>query len=180
MKLIDLQEAPNIIFTHNGVDVIDTTHATERFAERVPDINMSEFFIRMIDKLLQLEQTMKRVPNEMLVFSKSFNQGVVIGYDRMIDDSRQVYIITYLPPGARQAKRGTMPVLIEHAQVFGNYSTELRKYLSGIVASRNVKLTESTKEIDYFPVKLANGLKHKIILCNNQFYDVSIAVAEID
>jgi hypothetical protein len=180
MKLIDLQEAPNIIYSYNGVDVIDTKHATERFAERVKSLNLHDFFNRTIDKLLQLEQTMRNVPNELMVFSKSYNQGVIVGYDRMIDDTRQLYIITYLPPGERKFNKGTLPVLIEHEQMYMGHSKELQAYLSGIVHSRQVKLTEKTQEYGYFPVKLANNSKHKIILCNNKFYDVSIAVAEID
>jgi hypothetical protein len=176
--------AGEVLFSHRGTSVIDTNHSTSRFLERLPiKLDMTTFFANMIDRVLKIEQNRPNIPEEMMIYSKSMDQAVIVAYrydrfDRK-DNTKHFYIITYLPPHQKNMKPGTFPVLIEHNQTWLSVSPELVTYLSKIVNSRRVKLTESTKNIDYFPVSLVNGLDHKIILSNNQLYDLSLSVVEI-
>jgi hypothetical protein len=183
----------DVIFSHRGRAIVDTKHATERYIERLnlPKDYFDKFFTDMINKVLQIEHTKQtksknsEMPEEIFIYSPSYDQALVVSYryDRFDkrDPLKNFYIMTYLPKGETVAKIGTFKTLIEqHDNSMLNASSDMLAYLSGIVNKRNVKITEATEKFDYTPVVLANGLDHKIIVSNNKIYDLSIPHIEID
>ena len=184
-QIISEVRMEDVIFQHNNRAVVDTTHATERFLQRIRHIDRDMIFTafrKMIDKFDLLEPLGKIKGEEFLVFSKSLKQAFIVAYrvdrfDRQ-DKTKHFYIMTYLPPGKKEAKPGTRQVMIEqHSGSFLNdLSDDFIQYVSDIVKSRNVKLDESTKEYDYFSVKLVNNFDYKIVLSENKLYTLSINI----
>lgn len=182
----------DVIFSHRGRAIVDTKHATERYIQRLnlPKDYFHKFFTDMIDKVLQIEHTKQtksknsEMPEEIFIYSPTYNQALVVSYrfDRFDsrDPLKNFYIMTYLPKGETVAKPGTFKTLIEqHDSSMLKASNNMLGYLSNIVNKRNVKINESTEKFDYTPVVLANGLDHKIIMSNNKIYDLTIPHIEI-
>lgn len=183
-QIVQEVASKDVIFSHNGRAVVDTDHATQRYTSRLNNLDMTKFFSDMIDRVLKIEQV-RDIPEELMIYSKSYNQAIIVAYrydrhDRS-DANKNFYIITYFPRGNKDPKIGTFPILIEHKDGWTeNYSLELRAYLSNIAFNRRrIKLDESTKHYGYFPVSLVNGLDHKIIIAENQLWDMSLGVIEI-
>lgn len=112
------------IFNYRGKNVIDTKHSIDRRYERVKkgEFYLSEkelvsFFKNIIDYLISRDAEWVDIKEtEILFFSKSLDQGIVIAYRRDYRDKKgekHPVIITYLPRGRSNPKPGTVKVLLE-------------------------------------------------------------------
>jgi hypothetical protein len=176
----------DVIFSYDGRAVVDTSHATARFLERVRNISfdkLCDLYTQMIKRVIHMDSTKSVPAEEMLVYSKKLDQAVIVAYryDRFDsqDNNKNFYIMTYLPRGKKTPRAGTTALIVEaHNDHLLNCSPELMTYLSNIVQNRRIKLNEDTVNYDYIPVVLANGLDYKIILHENKIYDVNLEILE--
>lgn len=195
-QIISEVRESDIIFSYNDKVVVDTSHATSRFLERVgKDISLdsikTRLFIPMIKRISRMAEHGKVVAEEMLVYSKSLRQAVIVAFrsDRFdLYDTYNFYIISYLPRGRHEPSRSvTQPgvvtpvILVEsHEESMSICSPELTAYLSDLVINSGVTLDETTINYDYLPVKLDEGLDYKIMICQNKIYDIDLQIIEID
>lgn len=119
-----LQLGSPYIYKYKGKWIIDTKHSIDRRYQRVKqnkfvltEKQIIFLFKKIIDYCLKNENKWVGLyETEILFFSKSLNQGVVITYRRdknSNSDEKHVVIITYLPKGKSNPKPGTLKVVTE-------------------------------------------------------------------
>lgn len=136
-KLIKKDE---YIFKYRDRFVIDTKHAFQRAIERnnLTEDELVTLYKNMIDAFLAKGESYTERDGEYLFFSKSLQQGLVIGYE--IDKKapkghtlRDFITITFLPRGRSNPKAGTEKIIVE-STMFGetNMSQDFVDYINSI------------------------------------------------
>ncbi len=171
------------IYQYRNKYIIDTKHSIDRKYERAKEgkfvLNEQELifmFEKIIDFVIKNEHKWRdSYQTDILFFSKSLNQGIVITYreDKYArDDEKHVVILTYLPKGRSNPKPGTKKVITESKDLIDAYNV--------------IKITEQTinenKEYEYWKHEdvYEDGFVLTSYWSNDNLIDLSVPLVTID
>ncbi|WP_298751906.1 hypothetical protein [uncultured Arcobacter sp.] len=106
------------IFKLKSRYIIDTKHASQRVIERneLTEDELVELYSKIIKGFLEKGSSYTDKDGTYLIFSKSMNQGIVVGYRKdynKINDKRHFIVVTFLPRGRKNPKPDTELITVE-------------------------------------------------------------------
>ncbi len=148
---------------YNNVRVIDTRHYQDQFLKRNIDLTTNDIkliFERGIDTLKGYAE------NGMfyLIYSKEFNQGVVIKYKKGKKHDI-IVIVTFLPRGRKQPKDDTERIIVENNIIC--MDNECLVYLNEIF--NDVKETNTSTIIESY----INNFNFNFYFLDGKIYDIT-------
>lgn len=171
------------IYKHRGKFIIDTKHSIDRKYERAKEgtfqLNEKELifiFEKIIEYCIKNENKWKNeYQTDMLFFSKSLNQGVVITYreDKYAkSNEKHVVILTYLPKGKSNPKPGTQKIITESKDLIEAYN----------VIKVTDQMINENKEYEYWKNEdvYDDGFVLTSYWSNDSLIDLSIPLITID
>lgn len=174
-KILDIHNSDTIfIYRKRKINVTKHSEDRKKLRSLLTEKEWATFFRRVIDRVILLKS--KRI-EEILFFSKQFNQGIIVINKPM---HNTIILKTILPQSNSRAGFNTSRVFVEqHPQNEIVYSREFIDYITNLNGYPIIiNESDSIYCYDTRTIKYKNG-EFDIILCENMYRHLDISVEEI-